>query len=193
MDFGQLPLAQFGLFRRERREPLPRPACAGGERARIVVRLGPVALEPDDPETAQRRGIESVAKRDERPGVACLGGADEESPRGRDVALGEGDEAFGAELARFIDRDCQRRAGSAGLLLAERGRLLAERGREFADRVLAERLRGRRGRVRRGRADENRLLDRGLYVHRRRLKTRPACDHESASKCARDEASDSFP
>ena len=183
------------LLRRQSRDPLPRPACAGGERAGIIVaRLGPVALEPDDAELGERRGIEGVAERDQRAGVARVGGADEESPRGGDVAVGEGDEAFGAEAARLIDRDCERRAGPAGL---PRRRLVAQRARQFADRVLAERLRRRRQRLRPGRggrgSDEDRLLDRGLDVQRRGRETRPACDRKNAGERSGDEAGYGFP
>src|SRR5271168_1712735 len=158
------------LFRRQSRKPLARSAGAGGEGAGVIVaRFGAIAPEPDDPETGQGRRIERVAERDQRPGVAGLGGADEEGAGGRDVAFGEGDQTFGAQPATVVDRYRQRRAGAAVFIGPQRRRrLVAQGARQLADRLLGDRLRRRRRRLQRGygdrRFDENRLLDLSLDV-----------------------------
>ena len=111
------------LFRRQAAIRSRAPVAPAASRARIIVaRLGFVALEPDDAETAKGRRIERVAERNKRAGVAGRGGADEERARGRNIALGEGDEAFSAKPATFVDRYRQRRAEAAdGLLVAAAG------------------------------------------------------------------------
>ena len=102
------------LFRRQGSDALASSGRPGGDSARVIVaRFGFVALEPHDAEAAEGRGIERVAERNQRAGVAGRGGADEERAGGRDIALGEGGEAFGAEPARFVDRDRQRRCAEA--------------------------------------------------------------------------------
>src|SRR5579863_9374514 len=130
-----------GLFLRQSGKPLARSGRAGGKRTRIIVaRLGAIALEPKGAEAGQCRRIESVAERDQRPDVAGFGGAHEESPGSRNVALGEGDQAFGAKPAAVVDRYRQRRAGARAFLLALRRWLFAQRARKLADRILCERL-----------------------------------------------------
>ena len=130
-----------------------------------------------------------------RASVAGRGGADEERARGRNVALGEGDETLGAQPARFVDRDRQRRAKAADGLLVDG--LFAQRGRELADRGLVDRLSRHRRRRPLGDGDkgldENRLLDRSLDVHGRRLKPRPGGQHQHAGDDGGEDARQGFP
>ena len=105
------PACRSALPRKLTWPPAPRFARAlrrRRRRARANSSCAPTAsspLSPTAPKTGERRRIVSVAERHQRPGVAAFGRALEERPRRRDVALGEGDEALGAQAARVVDRN----------------------------------------------------------------------------------------
>ena len=92
------PLRPCELLRRQRRDPLARSADAGGKRARVVARaVTSSPLMPTAPRRVKSRRIIGVAERHQRPRVARFGRPLQEGARGRDVAFGEGDKAFGAQ------------------------------------------------------------------------------------------------
>ena len=88
-----------------------------------MVFLPGAAHKPDDAETRQGRWIERVAERHKDRASPAAAALTNNTRGGRGVALGDGDETFGAESARFIDgarERCATRAQGGGLLLVAR-------------------------------------------------------------------------